>query len=293
MTDQDDDLLDEHKIPFTAHLEELRNRLVRSFIAIIIGASAAYAFKEKLFDILTRPLLEVLPNEGTIIFTGLPEAFFTYLKVSLLAGCFLASPVILFEFWMFVVPGLYKKERLILGPVIFLSTLFFVGGSLFGYFYVFPFGFKFFVGFATDTLQALPSMKEYLGFVTKLLIAFGLVFELPIIITCMAALGLVTPKFLRTYRKYAIVLFFVAAAILTPPDVVTQVLMALPLILLYELSIIGAMIFGRKPDPDLEDDDEEEEDEEADDADESEEESEEDEEQKASEDEPDKDKPAG
>ncbi|MBU1170236.1 MAG: twin-arginine translocase subunit TatC [Proteobacteria bacterium] len=252
-----DDHQEEQKVPFTAHLEELRNRLVRSFIAIVIGASVAYAFKEKLFDILTRPLLAVMPADGKIIFTGLPEAFFTYLKVSLLAGVFLAAPVVLFEFWMFVVPGLYKKERRLLAPVIFLSTLFFVGGSLFGYFFVFPVGFKFFLGFSSDTLQALPSMKEYLGFVSKLLIAFGVVFEMPIIITCMAALGLVSTAFLRKNRKYAVVIFFIVGAILTPPDVVTQILMALPLIVLYEFSIIGAMIFGRKPMEETEEDDDE------------------------------------
>lgn len=245
---------EEEKLAFTDHLEELRSRLVRSFIAIVIGAGVAYAFKEKLFEILTRPLIAVMPNDGHIIFTGLPEAFFTYLKVSLLAGVFLAAPVILFEFWMFVTPGLYKKERLILAPVIILSTLFFVGGALFGYFVVFPWGFEFFLGFQSETIKALPSMKEYLGFVSKLIVAFGIAFELPIIITCMAAIGLVTPAFLRKNRKYALVLFFICGAILTPPDVVTQIMMALPLILLYELSIIGAVVFGRKP---LDEEDEE------------------------------------
>ena len=255
----DEDLLedDEEKLPFTGHLEELRTRLIRCFIAVLIGAGSAYAFKEKLFDLLTRPLLSVMQEGGKIIFTGLPEAFFTYLKVSLLAGVFLAAPIIVFEFWMFITPGLYKKERLMLAPIILLSSLFFVGGSLFGYFVVFPWGFQFFLDFQSETIQALPSMKEYLGFASKLLIAFGVVFELPIIITCMAAIGLVTPAFLRKNRKYALVLFFIGAAILTPPDVVTQVMMAMPLILLYELSIIGAVIFGRKP---LDDDDDEEED---------------------------------
>lgn len=248
-----DEFEEDEKLPFTGHLEELRARLIRSFVAIAIGAGIAYAFKEKLFDILTQPLIEVMPPAGKIIFTGLPEAFFTYLKVSLLAGIFLAVPVILFEFWMFVTPGLYKKERLLLAPVVILSSLFFVGGALFGYFIVFPWGFKFFLGFQSETIQALPSMKEYLSFVSKMLIAFGLVFELPIIITCMSAIGLVTPAFLRKNRKYALILFFIGAAILTPPDVVTQIMMALPLILLYEISILGAVVFGKKP---LDEDDE-------------------------------------
>lgn len=251
MSEEDLPEEDDSTLSFTGHLTELRTRLIRSFIAVIIGSGAAYAYKEKLFDILTRPLLKVMPLNGNMIFTGLPEAFFTYLKISLLTGIFLAAPVIVFEFWMFVTPGLYKKEKLILGPVILLSTLFFVGGALFGYFIVFPWGFQFFLNFQTETLQALPSMKEYLSLTSKLLIAFGVVFELPIIITSMSAIGLVTPAFLRKNRRYALVLFFIGGAILTPPDVVTQVMMALPLILLYELSIIGAVVFGRKP-PDLE-----------------------------------------
>ncbi len=253
MSDEELPEAEEEKLPFTEHLEELRTRLIRCFVAIIVGAGGAYVFKEKLFEYLTQPLLSVMPAGGKIIFTGLPEAFFTYLKVSLLTGLFLASPVIVFEFWMFITPGLYKKERFILGPIVLLSALFFVGGSMFGYYKVFPVGFQFFIDFGSGDIQALPSMKEYFGFASKLLIAFGVVFELPIIITCMAAIGLVTPSFLRKNRKYALVLFFIGAAILTPPDVVTQVMMALPLIILYEVSIIGAVIFGRKP---LEEDDE-------------------------------------
>lgn len=249
---------EDDKIPFTAHLEELRTRLIRCFIAVIIGAGIAYAFKERLFDILTQPLIQAMPPDGKMIFTGLPEAFFTYLKLSALLGVFIAFPVIIFEFWMFVSPGLYKKERRLLGPVIFLSTIFFVGGALFGYFVVFPWGFKFFMGFQSETLQALPSMKEYLGFVSKLLIAFGIVFELPIIITCMAALGIVTPQFLKKQRRYAIVIFFIAGAILTPPDIITQVLMAMPLILLYEFSILGAVLFGKKEEVDENEPDEDE-----------------------------------
>ena len=129
---------------------------------------------------------------------------------------------------------------------IFLSSLFFIGGSFFGYFVVFPFGFKFFLGFASEIIRPLPSMREYLSFSAKLLLAFGLVFELPLFITFLAKLGLVSIEFLKKNRKYALLLFFVGAAILTPPDVVTQIMMALPLILLYEISIIGAKIFGKK-----------------------------------------------
>jgi sec-independent protein translocase protein TatC len=131
-------------------------------------------------------------------------------------------------------------------PIVLLSSIFFIGGALFGYFIVFPFGFQFFLGFATETIRPMPSMKEYLSFSAKLLLAFGLVFELPLVLTFLARLGIVSVEFLKKNRKYAILLFFVGAAILTPPDVVTQVMMAMPLMVLYEISIVGARIFGKK-----------------------------------------------
>lgn len=238
---------EEDKLPFTAHLEELRSRLVRCFIAIAVGFVIAYLFKEKLFEILIQPLIQVMEEGDTLIFTGIPEAFFTYLKVSLLAGILLAVPVITYEFWMFIAPGLYKSERRMMLPIILISSVFFVGGALFGYFIVFPYGFKFLLGFATETLRPLPSMKEYLSFSAKLLLAFGFVFELPLVITFLAKLGLVSVDFLKKNRKYALLLFFVGSALLTPPDVVTQIMMSVPLMILYEISIVGARVFGRKP----------------------------------------------
>ena len=237
---------EQDKIPFTAHLEELRKRLIVCFIAVGIGFVLSYGFKEKLFQILTRPLISVMQTGDKLIFTGLPEAFFTYLKVALFSGIILSTPVIFYQFWMFVAPGLYEKEKRHMIPIVFLSTFFFVGGSFFGYFIVFPYGFKFFLGFASEIIRPLPSMREYLGFATKLLLAFGLVFELPLVITFLAKLGMVSVSFLKKNRKYALLLFFVGAAILTPPDVVTQVMMALPLMVLYEISIVGAKIFGKK-----------------------------------------------
>ena len=237
---------EEDKIPFTAHLEELRKRLIICFVAVGVGFVGAYGFKEKLFQVLTAPLVRVMKSGDTLIFTNLPEAFFTYLKVSFLAGLLLASPVILYQFWMFVAPGLYQRERRVLLPIVFLSTLFFLGGSLFGYFIVFPWGFQFFLGFATEYIRPLPSMREYLSFSAKLLLAFGVVFEMPLVLTAMARLGIVSIDFLKKNRKYAILLFFIGAAILTPPDVITQIMMALPLMLLYEVSIIGARIFTPK-----------------------------------------------
>jgi len=237
---------EDDKQPFTSHLEELRKRLIICFIAVGVGFCLCYGFSKQLFGILMQPLLEAMPPEEKLVYTGLPEAFFTYLKVAFLAGIFLALPVIMYQLWMFIAPGLYDKEKKWVLPIVFLSSLFFIGGALFGYFVVFPFGFKFFMGFASEAIKPLPSVKEYMSFSTKLLIAFGVVFELPLFITFLAKLGIVDTQFLRKQRKYAILLFFAFSAILTPPDVITQVMMSGPLIILYEVSIFGAKIFGKK-----------------------------------------------
>lgn len=237
---------EDRQLPLFEHLEELRSRLIRCFIAVAVGFGIAYGFKAQLFQILIRPLVQVMDtSRDSMVFTGLPEAFFTYLKVSLLAGIIVALPVIFYEFWMFVAPGLYRKERVVIFPIVFISLFFFAAGALFAYFLVFPFGFKFFLGFASDTIRPLPSMKEYLAFSSKMLLAFGLAFELPLVLTGMARFGLVDVAFLKKNRAYALLLFFVGAAILTPPDVVSQVMLAFPLMALYELSIVGARIFGR------------------------------------------------
>lgn len=238
---------EDEKAPFTEHLEELRKRLIYSIAAVVVGFILTYSFKAKLFDILMGPLTPLLQEGGdSMVFTSLPEAFFTYLKVSLLAGIMVAAPVIFYQFWMFIAPGLYTNERRLLLPIVFLSSFFFVGGALFGYFVVFPFAFKFFLSYTGDSISAMLSMKEYLSFSAKLLLAFGLVFELPLVLTALARLGIVTVPFLKKSRKYAVVVFFIGAAILTPPDVVSQVMMAVPLMVLYEISIIGAKFFGKK-----------------------------------------------
>jgi len=236
----------ETTLPFTVHLEELRWRLLRCVVAISIGFGVSYYYKEELFNLLMIPLIKAMNNHGKIIFTGLTEAFFTYLKVALISGFMLAFPYLAFEFWMFVTPGLYKHEKRILAPAIFLSAFFFIGGALFGYFAAFPFGFEFFLSFSNENIQALPSMKEYMSLASFMLLAFGLVFETPLVITIMASLGLVTADFLRKNRKYSVIIIFIIAAIITPgPDIMSQCIMALPMLVLYEISIIGAKIFGK------------------------------------------------
>ncbi|EFI35062.1 Sec-independent protein translocase, TatC subunit [Desulfonatronospira thiodismutans ASO3-1] len=258
----EEEMPEEEGMTFTEHLEELRYRLFRIIIAAFVGFLICYAFKERLFDILMQPLVKVLPEASSMIFTGLPEAFFTYLKVSLVAGVFLASPYIFYQIWRFVGPGMYETERKFIIPIAFISALFFVVGALFGYFVVFPIGFQFFVGFANEMIQPMPSLREYFSFAVKLLFAFGIAFELPLFIFFLARLGIVSSKGLRKQRKYAVLVIFLAAAFLTPPDIISQVLMSGPLILLYEVSIWVAYIWGRerkfrgKKEDDDQDDDE-------------------------------------
>jgi sec-independent protein translocase protein TatC len=228
----------DEKQPFLAHLDELRKRLIVCAIAVGAGFVISYIFSKQLFSLLILPLTKVLPDESTLIFTNLPEMFIAYIKVALIAGIIFAVPVIFYELWMFVAPALYRREKRYVVPFVVFSTILFVVGSLFGYFVVFPYGFKFFIGFATEDIQALPSVKQYFSFAIRLLLAFGLVFEMPVAVLFLTKIGLITPGSMKKYRKFAILGSFVLSAILTPPDVATQLMMALPIITLYELSIL-------------------------------------------------------
>ena len=234
------------KIHFTDHLEELRKRILICLIAIGIGFAVSYSFAEEIYIWLAKPLKQVLPPNSNLIFTSPTEAFLTYLKTALFCGLFLSIPVVLYQIWKFIAPGLYKKERVYVIPFVVSSSILFIGGALFGYFVVFPLGFNFLMSFASDSIQALPSMREYFNFVIKLLLAFGIIFETPIFILFLAKLGIVNYKMLCTYRKYFLLLAFFLGAILTPPDVVTQTMMALPLIILYEVSVFITRIFAKK-----------------------------------------------
>ncbi|MBW1734498.1 MAG: twin-arginine translocase subunit TatC [Deltaproteobacteria bacterium] len=255
-------MIDENKQPFLGHLEELRKRLVACAIAVGVGFAVSYAFSERLFNLLVMPLKAVMPEGDHLIFTNLPEMFFTYLKVAFLSGVLLMAPFIFYQLWMFVAPGLYRREKRYVIPFVVTSTILFVGGALFGYFVVFPFGFKFFIGFSNEYVKALPSVKQYFSFAIKLLFAFGLVFELPVVIFFLTKMGVVTPELLSRKRKYAILLTFVLAAILTPPDVITQCMMAGPLIVLYEIGVLVSRTARKrkKDDGDGENEEEDEED---------------------------------
>ena len=239
----------EDKMPLTSHLEELRKRLVRILIAVGVAFLGCFAFKEEIFRIVALPLISVLPPGSHMVYTGLPEAFFTYIKVSLYAGIFVASPVVLYHVWKFISPGLFPKEKKFVAPFVITSTLLFVGGVCFGYFLVLPGAYKFFLEFTTDFLKPMLSMREYLTLTLKLLLAFGIIFEIPVFLFFMTKIGLVTPRKLARMRRYAIVVCFIVAAIITPtPDAFTQLMMAIPMIVLYEVGILVSRLAGRKKD---------------------------------------------
>jgi len=233
--------MEEEKMPLTSHLEELRKRLVRILIAVGVGFVVCYYVRDYLYYVITRPLVSVLPKGSHMIFTGLPEAFFVYMKICFFASLFLTSPFTFYQLWKFVSPGLYPHERRYVAPFVISSTFLFLLGIAFGYFIVLPPAFGFFVSFSTDFLKPMISFKEYLSFSLKLLFAFGLSFELPVLIYFLTKIGVVSSRLLKRQRRYAILIIFIIAAILTPsPDAFTQILMALPLLVLYELGIILA-----------------------------------------------------
>ncbi len=227
------------------HLEELRKRCTWMFIALILAFIACYPFAERLMAILIEPMVLIL-NGGNFQFTHPAEAFFAHVKISFLGAIFLASPFIFWQFWAFIAPGLYTHERRMLVPLAFFSAFFFLLGAFFCFYVVFPFGFAFFASFSSTKMLFIPKISEYISFSLKLIFAFGFIFELPLVIFFLARLGLVSSNALRAKRKYAILIAFVVAAVLTPPDPFTQTLMAIPLILLYELSIWITYFLGTK-----------------------------------------------
>ena len=247
----------EHTDSLMGHLLELKQRLTRAVAAVFVGFLAAYPFKEHIFAFIKDPMARVLPEGASFIFTNPAEAFFTYLKVTLLTGFLLAIPVVLYQFWAFVAPGLYKGERRVFFPLLVLSVFLFLGGAAFSFFLVFPLAFEFLVGFSNAEITALPTMKEYLGFSLTLMLAFGASFEIPIVCMALVRLGTVSVASLRAKRRYVFAGGFILAALITPPDVISQVLLGFPIWLLYELGIIlSARIPAREEEPEEADADE-------------------------------------
>jgi len=242
---------DEKVMPFLDHLDELRTRLLRCILAIFGSAIVCYLFAPDIVAFLTRPYPDKL------IFLAPTESFVIHIKVSVFAAVIISLPIIFYQLWQFVAPGLLKAERRYVPLIIFFSTAFFLTGASFCYFVIIPFGLKFLLGWQTANLVPSVTIKEYLSFVTLLVIVFGIVFELPLLSYFLTKMGILNPAFLRKNRRYGIVLTFIAAAILTPPDIVTQLFLAGPLLILYEVSIlVSAAVHKKREEKKKEDEDE-------------------------------------
>jgi sec-independent protein translocase protein TatC len=245
--DKKDDELAGTEQPFVQHLMELRDRLLKSVIAmgIAVAALALYPGPGALYDLLAAPLVAHLPQGATLIATSVISPFMVPLKILLMAAFLLALPVLLYQLWAFVAPGLYNHEKKLVLPLVISSTVLFLTGVAFCYFFVFGKVFAFIQSFAPKTITAAPDIEAYLSFVLTMFLAFGLSFEVPIAVIVLARLGIVSIEKLRAFRGYFVVLAFVIAAIVTPPDVVSQLALAIPMCLLYEVGIIAARLFIR------------------------------------------------
>lgn len=231
---------------FFDHLGELRKRLIYSFLSIFVFFLVSWAFVKRLYHWFSQPVLQYLPEGEKLAFTSLTEPFMLYIKLAFIAGLFLAAPFIFYQLWAFVSPGLYKKEKRMVIPFVTLSTVFFVAGGAFGYYKVFPLACRFFLNIGKD-FQAIIKISEYFSLAFRVIIGIAVVFELPVLVFLLSKIGIITARFLVKYFGYAIVLIFVVAAIITPtPDIVTQTMFAVPMILLYLLSVLIAKIFGPK-----------------------------------------------
>jgi len=254
-----DDTIDDKPMPLIDHLLELRTRLLWSIGAFGIAFALCYYFSTAIYGFLARPLAEILMQQGggerRMIFTALYEAFFTYLKVAFFGAVFFSFPMWATQLWLFIAPGLYKSEKKVITPFLVASPVLFVMGAALAYYFIFPLAWKFFISFETPTgggglpVQLEAKVSEYLSLVMHMILAFGVAFQMPVAITLMARVGIVSVEQLRRGRRYAIVGMFVAAAILTPPDIISQVGLAVPLLALYELSILAAVWMTPKPKP--------------------------------------------
>ncbi|OCL87002.1 Sec-independent protein translocase protein TatC [Aliarcobacter thereius] len=226
------------------HIADLRKRLTISALTVVAMFFICFAFYEPILEWMMAPVKHALPAGTSMIAVEIQETFFTAMKVAFFAGFILSLPVIFWQLWLFLAPGLYEHEKKLVVPFVFFATLMFLMGASFAYYIVVPIGFDFLIAFGNSVVDVTPSIGKYVGFFTKLMIGFGIAFELPVITFFLAKIGLVDDAMLKGFFRYAVVLIFIVAAILTPPDVISQVLMAVPLILLYGVSIYIAKVFN-------------------------------------------------
>lgn len=245
MSDTDKDELAGTEQPFVQHLIELRDRLVKATLGVVVAAAALaiYPGPAELYDILAAPLVAQLPAGATLIATSVISPFLVPLKILLMTAFLLALPVVLYQMWAFVAPGLYSHEKKLVLPLVVSSTLLFMVGVAFCYFFVFGQVFKFIQSFAPKSITAAPDIEAYLSFVITMFIAFGMAFEVPIVVIVLARMNVVSIEKLKDFRSYFIVLAFIIAAIVTPPDVVSQLALAIPMCILYEVGIWAAQLF--------------------------------------------------
>ncbi|MFA7092183.1 MAG: twin-arginine translocase subunit TatC [Arcobacteraceae bacterium] len=229
------------------HIADLRKRLVISGITVIVMFFVCFSFYEPILEWMMVPAKAILPPGSSMVAIEMQETFFTALKVAFFTGFIVSLPVIFWQLWLFLAPGLYDHEKRLALPFVFFATLMFLMGASFSYYVVVPFGFEFLINFGNTVVTVFPSIGMYVGFFTKILFGFGIAFELPVITFFLAKIGLVDDKMLKDFFRYAIVLIFIVSALLTPPDVLTQLLMAGPLTLLYGISIYIAKIFNPAP----------------------------------------------
>ena len=236
--DEDPDRQDDTgKMSFLEHLDELRTRLIHMIYGLIVGCILAYVFIGRIFNFLMRPLQQMLGPGGYLQYTDGPEPFMLYVKIGFIAGIFISSPWLLYQVWKFVSPGLYKNEKKFAIPFVLFTSVFFVAGGLFSHFVAFPWTWNFFNSFSTDYMKFVPKVDEAFSLYTKMLLGFGIMFQLPVVLTLLAQAGIIQAQNLRDFRRYAILAITGVAGILSPPDPFSMVAMALPTLVLYEAAI--------------------------------------------------------